>query len=392
MATDYYGVLGLTPGASDNDIKRAYRKLARDLHPDVNPDPGAKERFQEVNRAYQALTDPEKRRIVDLGGAPFDAGAAAGAGSPFTTGFGGLGDIMDAFFGGGAGTRGARRRAQGGGTSTRGPRSRVRAGGDALIRVELDLDETAFGTTKEITVDTAVLCTTCTGAGTAPGTHATTCTTCAGRGEVQSVQRSFLGQVVSTRTCPSCGGTGQIIPEPCPQCGGDGRVRARRTIPVKVPAGVEDGMRIRLTGHGEVGSGGGPAGDLYVEIHERPHPVFPRDGEDLHCRVTLPMTSAALGTTLNLETLDGETDLDIKPGTQSGSVLTLRGQGAPRLRATGRGSLVVHVEVQTPTRLDPEQEKLLRELAALRGEDRPESHHEAQGGLFSRVRDAFNGR
>src|SRR3954465_6797895 len=378
MATDYYEVLGVARGATDSEIKRAYRRLARDLHPDVNPDPGAKERFQEVNRASQALTAPEKRRIVDLGGDPFDTGGGGGGANPFGAGFGGLGDIMDAFFGGG--------------TAPRGPRSRVRAGGDALLRLELELDETVFGTTKEITVDTAVLCTTCSGGGTAPGTHPVTCATCSGRGEVQSVQRGLLGQVVSSRTCPTCGGLGQVIPDPCPQCGGDGRVRARRTIPVKIPAGVEDGMRIRLTGHGEVGPGGGPAGDLYVEVHERPHPVFTRDGEDLHCRVTLPMTAAALGTTLNLKTLDGEEDLDIRPGTQSGSVLTLRAHGAPRLRATGRGNLVVHVEVATPTRLDPEQEKLLRELAALRGEDQPESHREAQGGLFSRVRDAFNGR
>jgi molecular chaperone DnaJ len=378
MATDYFGVLGVSRDASDSDLKRAYRRLARDLHPDVNPDPGAKERFQEVTRAYEALTDPDKRRIVDLGGDPFDSGnGGGGAGGFGTAGFGGLGDIMDAFFGGAA---------------TRGPRSRTRAGRDALIPVELELDETVFGTTKDITVDTAVLCTVCTGAGSAPGTHARTCTTCAGRGEVQSVQRGFLGQVVSSRVCPTCAGTGQVIPEPCRECGGDGRIRARRTLQVKVPAGVEDGMRIRLTGQGEVGPGGGPAGDLYVEIHERPHDVFTRDGEDLHCRVTLPMTAAALGTTLSLKTLDGEEDLDIRPGTQSGSVLTLRAHGAPRLRATGRGNLVVHVEVSTPTRLDTEQEKLLRELAALRGEDQPDSHREAQGGLFSRVRDAFNGR
>lgn len=373
MATDYFAVLGLSRGASDTDVKKAYRRLARDLHPDVNPEPEAKERFQEVSRAYQALTDPEKRRIVDLGGDPFDNGQGAGAGGFGGAGFGGLGDIMDAFFGGGA--------------ATRGPRSRVRAGGDALIRLDLDLDETVFGTTKDITVDTAVLCDACTGAGTAPGTHPTTCVTCSGRGEVQSVQRSFLGQVVATRPCPTCAGTGQVIPEPCPKCGAEGRVRQRRTIPVKVPAGVEDGMRIRLTGHGEVGPGGGPAGDLYVEIAERPHDVFTRDGEDLHCRVTLPMTAAALGTTLTLQTLDGEEEVDIRPGTQPDSVITLRAKGAPRLRATGRGNLMVHVEVQTPTRLDAEQEKLLRELAALRGEDRPAAAGAdgGHGGIFSRL-------
>jgi molecular chaperone DnaJ len=375
MATDYYGVLGLAPGASDTEIKRAYRKLARDLHPDVNPAPGARDRFQEVSRAYEALTDPEKRRIVDLGGDPYDTGRA-GAGSPFGAGagFGGLGDIMDAFFGG---------------ATTRGPRSRTREGEDALIRVELDMDETVFGTTTEITVDTAVLCDVCTGAGTAPGTHPATCSTCNGRGEVQSVQRSFLGQVIASRPCPTCSGTGQVIPSPCPQCAGDGRVRARRTIPVKIPAGVEDGMRIRLAGYGEVGAGGGPAGDLYVEVHERQHPVFTRDGEDLHCRVTLPMTAAALGTTLKLETLEGHEDLAIKPGTQSGSVLTLRAQGAPRLRGTGRGNLLVHLDVQTPTRLDERQQELLRELAALRGEELAEGSGANTGGLFSRVRDAF---
>jgi molecular chaperone DnaJ len=376
MATDYYGVLGLTRGASDSEIKRAYRRLARELHPDVNPSEDAKERFLQVSRAYEALTDPDKRRIVDLGGDPFDT-SPAGAGGFGAGGFGGLGDIMDAFFGG---------------VTARGPRSRTRAGRDALIAVELELDETVFGTEKEITVDTAVLCDVCAGAGTAPGTHPATCGTCQGRGEVQSVQRGFLGQVISSRTCPTCAGTGQVIPEPCPECGGDGRVRRRQNISVKIPAGVESGMRIRLTGRGEVGPGGGPAGDLYVEIHERPHPVFTRDGEDLHCRVTLPMTAAALGTTLNLKTLDGDEDVDIRPGTQSGSQITLRGHGAPRLRASGRGNLIVHVEVQTPTRLDAEQEKLLRELAALRGEDLPQNGREAQGGLFSRVRDAFNGR
>src|SRR4029453_10672460 len=220
MATDYFGVLGLSRGASDSDIKRAYRRLARDLHPDVNPDPEAKERFQEVTRAYEALTDPEKRRIVDLGGDPFDNGAGGGGGGGFPgAGFGGLGDIMDAFFGGGA---------------TRGPRSRTRAGRGALLPLELELGEAGLGTTKDPPVDTAVLCSTCTGAGTAPGTHPRSCSTCGGRGEVQSVQRGFLGQVVSRRSCPTCAGTRPVIPDPCPQCAGDGRVRARRPIQAKV--------------------------------------------------------------------------------------------------------------------------------------------------------------
>jgi molecular chaperone DnaJ len=377
VATDYYAVLGVRRDATSEEIKRAYRKLARGLHPDVNPDPAAQERFKEVTAAYEVLSDPQKREIVDLGGDPLaPAGGMAGGGNPFA-GFGGLGDIMDAFFGA---------------ASSRGPRSRVRQGADALIRLDLDLAETAFGTTKDLTVDTAVVCDTCTGGGTAPGTHPATCDTCGGRGEVQSVQRSFLGQVMTTRPCPSCGGTGTVIPHPCATCGGDGRVRARRTISVKVPAGVEDGMRIRLSGQGEVGPGAGPAGDLYVEVNERPHDIFTREGDDLHCRVSLPMTAAALGAALGLVTLDGEEQVDVRPGTQPGTVLTLRARGVPHLRGVGRGDLHIHVEVKTPTRVDAEQERLLRELARLRGEELPASTRAAGGGLFSRMRDAFNGR
>jgi molecular chaperone DnaJ len=376
VATDYYAVLGVRRDATSEEIKRAYRKLARDLHPDVNPDPAAQEKFKEVTAAYEVLSDPQKREVVDLGGDPLaPAGGAAGA-NPFA-GFGGLGDIMDAFFGA---------------ASSRGPRSRIRQGADALIRLDLELAETAFGTTKDLTVDTAVVCETCTGAGTAPGTHPASCDTCRGRGEVQSVQRSFLGQVMTTRPCPTCAGTGTVIPHPCPSCGGDGRVRARRTISVKIPAGVEDGMRIRLSGHGEVGPGGGPAGDLYVEVNELPHDIFTRDGDDLHCRVSLPMTSAALGASLTLVTLDGDEQVEIRPGTQPGVIVTLRARGIPHLRGVGRGDLHVHVEVKTPTRLDVEQERLLRELARLRGEEQPVSTKASGGGLFSRMRDAFNGR
>jgi molecular chaperone DnaJ len=377
VATDYYGVLGVRRDATSEEIKRAYRRLARDLHPDVNPDRAAQERFKEVTAAYEVLSDPQKREIVDLGGDPLtSAGGFGGQGSPFT-GFGGLGDIMDAFFGA---------------STVRGPRSRVRHGADALIRLDLELAETAFGTTKDLTVDTAIVCETCTGAGTAAGTHPATCDTCGGRGEVQSVQRSFLGQVMTARPCPTCAGTGTVIPHPCPTCGGDGRVRARRAISVKIPAGVEDGMRIRLSGQGEVGPGGGPAGDLYVEVNELQHDIFTREGDNLHCRVSLPMTSAALGAALTLVTLDGEEQVDIRPGTQPGTVVTLRARGVPHLRGVGRGDLYVHVEVKTPTRLDQEQERLLRELARLRGEEQPASTKAAGGGLFSRMRDAFNGR
>ncbi len=368
---DYYGALGVTRDATDDELKKAYRQLARTLHPDVNPDPVAQEQFKTVTAAYEVLSDPEKRRIVDLGGDPLSGGGGA---SPFGQGFGGLGDIMDAFFGAGAG-----------GAAGRGPRSRVRAGADALLRMECELSETAFGTDRELTVETAVVCSTCTGEGTAPGTSPVICDTCQGRGEVQQVQRSFLGQVMTTRACPRCGGIGSLVEHPCGECGGDGRVRARRTLTVKVPAGVENGMRIRLNGKGEVGPGGGPAGDLYVEIAERRHPVFTREGDDLHCTVTLPMTAAALGTCIPLTTLDGDEELDIAAGTQPDAVLTLRARGVPHLRSSGRGDLHVHLHIQVPTKLDLKQEELLRDLARLRGEERAAVSGKGNG-LFGRRR------
>jgi molecular chaperone DnaJ len=362
---DLYAVLGVSKDASQDEIKKAYRRLARDLHPDVNPDPETQERFKEVTAAYEILSDPEKRQR-------YDAGPDAFGGA----GFGSFGDIFEAFFGGGG---------MGG---SRGPRTRARRGEDLLERVTLDLDETAFGANREVSFETAVTCAQCHGQGTASGTFPETCGTCQGRGEVSQVARSFLGQVMTTRPCPRCAGVGTVIAHPCAGCGGEGRVGSRRTLTVKIPAGVEHGMRIRLSGEGAAGPGGGPSGDLYVEVSEREHDVFEREGDDLHCKVSLPMTAAALGTSLTLDTLDGAESLVIKGGTQSGTVITLRGRGVPHLRGVGRGDLHVHVEVRTPTHLDGEQERLLRDLARLRKEEHPDGSP-ASGGIFGRLRDVL---
>ncbi|WP_148612825.1 molecular chaperone DnaJ [Nocardioides rubriscoriae] len=380
MSQDPYALLGVARDADADTIKKAYRKLARQLHPDVNPDPTTQEKFKEVTAAYEVLSDPQKRAAFDRGGDPFGgAGFGQGAGFSFT-------DIMDAFFGG-----------QGGAGGGRGPRSRVRRGQDALIRIEVELAEAAFGVSRELKVDTAVLCETCHGDGAAPGSSPVPCDTCRGQGEVAHVQRSFLGEVRTLRPCAACRGFGTIIPEPCRECSGDGRVRSRRTLTVKIPAGVDTGTRVQLGEQGEVGPGGGPPGDLYVEIHVAPHPTFVRQGNDLHCTVTLPMSAAALGTTLTLPTLEADVEdgagsgvetsfeLEIAAGTQSGTEQVLRGRGVPGLRG-GRGDLVVTTIVETPTRLDARQEELLRELAALRGEEQPTGQVKAhQKGVFGRL-------
>ena len=389
MSQDLYDLLGVSREADADQIKKAYRKLARQYHPDVNPDPASQERFKEVSRAYEVLSDPQKRAAYDRGGDPFGGagGFGQGAGFSFT-------DIMDAFFGGAAPGAG----------HGRGPRSRVRRGQDALIRIEVELAEAAFGVTRELRVDTAVVCGTCGGEGAAPGSRPVTCETCHGAGEVAHVQRSFLGEVRTLRPCAACRGFGSIIPDPCRECSGDGRVRSRRTLNVKIPAGVDTGTRVQLAEQGEVGPGGGPPGDLYVEINVAPHDTFTRQGDDLHCTVTVPMTAAALGTTLTLPTLEadlvddvrkGDSDvesdfeLEIRPGTQSGAEQTLRGRGVPGLRG-GRGDLVVHVVVETPTRLDARQEELLHELAAIRGEEQPSGQvRPSHKSVFGRLRDVF---
>ena len=389
MSQDLYDLLGVARDADADTIKKAYRKLARRLHPDVNPDPDAQEQFKQVSTAYEVLSDPQKRAAYDRGGDPFGGGFGGGQGAGFS-----FTDIMDAFFGGAAGG------------ATRGPRSRTRRGQDALIRLEVDLAEAAFGVSRELKVDTAIHCTTCGGSGAAPGSEPVTCDTCHGQGEVAHVQRSFLGEIRTLRPCPTCRGFGSVIPDPCRECAGDGRVRSRRTLTVKIPAGVDTGTRVQLSEQGEVGPGGGPPGDLYVEIHVAPHPTFTRHGNDLHCTVSVPMTAAALGTVVTLPTLEADLvgadgadesgletgfELDIAPGTQSGTEQVLRGRGVPGLRG-GRGDLVVSVAVETPQRLDSRQEELLRELAAIRGEETPSGHVKpGSKSFFGRLREAFDG-
>lgn len=375
MATDYYQMLGVSREASADELKKAYRKLARQLHPDVNDAPDAADRFKEVTVAYEVLSDPHKRATFDQGGDPLRGG---GGGAGFGQGFS-FDDIMDAFFGQNTG---------GGG---RGPRPRMQRGQDALLRLNVELAEAVFGVDREIKVDTAVVCDTCAGSGAAEGSEPVTCRTCHGHGDVQQVQRSLLGDIRTSRPCPACRGFGTTIPEPCSECSGEGRVRSRRTISVSIPAGVDQGTRIQLTGEGEVGPGGGPAGDLYLEVNVAEHTMFSRAGDQLHCQVTVPMSSAALGTHLDLPTLDDdEIAVEVPPGTQSGHVISIKGQGVPRLRGPGRGDLLVQVIVQTPTHLDGEQTELLEKLAAVRGEEHPQAVLDPQHqSVFGKIKNAF---
>ncbi|QOR69241.1 molecular chaperone DnaJ [Ruania alkalisoli] len=373
--TDYYATLGVSRDATTEEIKRAYRKLARQHHPDVAGADNA-DKFKEIAAAHEVLSNAEKRQMYDMGQYP-GAGGGGGAGAGF-----GFSDIFETFF-----------QAASGGGGGRGPASRTRRGQDALLRISLELSEAAFGVSKDIEVETAVICTTCQGSCCRPGTSPTTCEVCHGRGSVQRMARSFLGQVMTTSACANCSGFGTIITDPCTECAGEGRVRTRRTVRVNVPAGVDDGTRIKLTGQGEVGPAGGPPGDLYVEVREKRHPLFTRRGDDLHCTTELPMTAAALGTVLELETLDGVRELDIRPGTQPDEIVTLKGLGIGHLNGGGRGDLHVHVQVTVPTKLDDSQETLLRELAGLRGEERPEARLSPAGnGVFSRLREKLHGR
>jgi molecular chaperone DnaJ len=369
MVTDHYEVLGVSRDASEDEIKKAYRRLARQLHPDVNPSEDAAERFKLVTHAYDVLSDADSRRRYDMGG---DQNGNGGFG-----GFGGFGDIFETFFGGG-GARAAR------------PRSRRERGQDALVRVTLELGDVVFGVHRDIEVDTAVLCETCQGSCCQEGTSPVTCDICGGSGHVQQQVRSLLGNVITTAPCGSCEGFGTTIPFPCQTCNGQGRVRSRRTVGLDIPAGVETGLRLQLPGSGEVGRAGGPNGDLYVEVTVAPHARFSRDGDDLLATLEVAMSDAILGATTTIESLDGPVDLEIRQGLQSGDVLTIKGRGITPLRGSQRGDLRVGVQVLTPTKLDHKERQLIEDFAKRTKAPAPRLAEFHQG-LFSKLRDRFRG-
>jgi molecular chaperone DnaJ len=371
---DLYELLGVRPDASDEEIKRAYRARARELHPDTNHgNPEAEARFKEVTVAYEVLRDPERRARYDRYGPEGVFGAQGGVGG---FGFeGGLGDIFEAFFG-----------SMAGGTSRRrGPQ----AGADAEVRLGLEFSEAVFGCRREISVRLPATCSTCAGRGTAPGTSATTCVDCQGAGELRRVRQSLLGQVVTSVACSRCGGTGEMIPHPCDDCRGEGRRMEESTFNVEVPAGVEEGSTLRLAERGAAGQRGGPSGSLFVHLAVAGDPRFERQGDSLNTTLTVSLAQASLGLETEVETLDGPQRFTVAPGTQHGHVERLRGLGVPHLRGRGRGDMYVHVLVTTPTGLTPEQDELLRQFAASRGEEVSPPGSGGGEGVFSRLRSAF---
>jgi molecular chaperone DnaJ len=368
---DYYETLGLARGASGDEIKKAYRKLAMQHHPDRNPgNKQAEVKFKEVSEAYEVLKDDQKRAAYDrFGHAAFDGSAGARPGG-FEFGFGGgFADIFDEMFGDFMGGR-------------RG-RSAGARGSDLRYNLEITLEEAFAGKKATIRVPTSALCETCNGSGAEPGTQPTNCTTCGGMGKVRAQQGFFTIE----RTCPACGGAGRVIKSPCRSCTGSGRVRQERTLNVDIPAGVEEGTRIRLAGEGEAGLRGAPPGDLYIFLAIKPHRLFQRDGADIHCKVPVAMTQAALGAQIEVPVIDGtRAKVSVPAGTQSGSQFRLRGKGMSILRSPSRGDMYVQVQAETPINLTRRQRELLEEFAREQGEENssPESH-----GFFHRVREFF---
>jgi molecular chaperone DnaJ len=370
MATaerDYYELLGVTREASAEEIKRAFRRLARELHPDVSEAPDAEHRFREVVEAYEVLSNSERRELYDRFG---HAGLRSGGFQPSAFDLGSLSDLFSAFFGDDLFGVGGRSRAR---------------GADIAARVEIELAEVVTGTKRDVPFGVAVPCSRCGGNGAEPGTEIRTCPTCGGNGRVRQVSRSVFGEFVRTGACPTCSGTGELIEQPCEQCGGAGRVIEERTLEVEIPAGIHDGQRIRLSGEGHAGTIGGRAGDAYVEVRVRPDDRFVREGNDVYTTVNLTVSQAALGATVAVPTLAGELEVTFEPGTQPGEVRVLRGRGLPVLQGFGRGNQRVLVNVTVPRRLTEEQRKLLTQFDQLSTDET----YRADEGFFEKLKSAF---
>ena len=372
---DFYEILGVAKNASDEEIKKAYRKLAMKFHPDRNPDSkGAEDKFKEAKEAYEMLSDSQKREAYDrFGHAGVDPNVGGGGGSGFA-GAGGFsdafGDIFGDIFGGGAG------RARGG--------AQVYRGADLRYNLDISLEQAAHGFDTTIRVPSWDECDTCHGSGAKPGTSPTTCGTCGGHGQVRMQQGFFSIQ----QTCPKCHGTGKVIPDPCTTCSGSGRIKRNKTLEVKIPAGIDDGMRIRSTGNGEPGMNGGPPGDLYVEIHIQQHAVFQRDGDDLHCEMPISFARAALGGEIEVPTLSGKVSFTVPEGTQTGKTFRLRGKGIKGVRSGFPGDLFCHVLIETPVKLTEKQKDLLREFEALTDAGGPK-HSPQSKSWMDKVKDFF---
>lgn len=378
MATnkrDYYEVLGLERGASQEEIKKAYRNKARQYHPDVNKASDAEAQFKEVSEAYEVLIDVDKRAAYDRFGHAAISGNGGMGADPFA-GFGGFSDIFETFMS-----------AAGGGRST-GQRRRQQRGSHLAFGLTIDFEEAVFGAEKEVDVPRLATCPRCAGSGAEPGSQPQLCPVCEGKGEVRRVQQSIFGQFVSVAPCDRCGGEGQVVSVLCTECKGKGRVPETRRLAVKIPAGIEDGSQIRLVGEGEAGQRGAPPGDLYIEVNIKPHKLFKREGNDLTLDLNLNIAQAALGAEIRVPTVDGAaTELKIPAGTQSEKVFHLKNMGVPYLRGAGRGDMLVRAKVQVPTNLTEEQKRLLRELAKTLGDATPEPQDK---GFLGKIKDAFS--